>query len=167
MKTPVIKIILFLLFTCLQTTWGYSPIWNVDGWDDARLKEAGITVTMGKNDQVGEVSPVKWVEITYDASKLKEDQDVVMTLQVIAENGEAISLHRAEHKKGEPGKMKIVFAVRKENIEHSFVHIVAPKLLSEGAKRDLGNPGFAGYTLHLTRIMQLVDHTPKDQPIDK
>lgn len=167
MKTPLLKTVLLLLITCLHTTWGYSPIWNVDEWDAARLKEAGITVTTLKNAQVGEVSPVNWVEITYDASKLKEDQDLVMTLQVIAENGEAISLHRAEHKKGEPGKMKIVFAVRKENIKHSFVHIIAPQLLSEGAKRDLGNPGFAGYTLHLTRIMQLVDDAPKDQPIDK
>jgi hypothetical protein len=55
----------------------------------------------------------------------------------------------------------------KENIEHSFVHIIAPKLLSKGAGRDLGNPGFAGYLLHLSRIMQLVDDAPKDQSIDK
>ena len=61
MKTPLLKTVLLLLFTCLQTTWGYSPIWNVDGWDAARLKEAGITVTTLKNAQVGEVSPVNWV----------------------------------------------------------------------------------------------------------
>jgi hypothetical protein len=167
MKNPLLKTVLLILFTYLQSTWGYSPIWKVDGWDANRLKEAGITVTTLKNTQIGEVPPMNWVEITYDTSKLKEDQDVVMTLQVIAENGEAISVHRAEHKKGEPGKMKIAFAVRKENIEHSFVHIVAPKLLSKGAGRDLGNPGFAGYLLHLSRIMQLVDDAPKDQSIDK
>lgn len=104
MKNPLLKTVLLILFTYLQSTWGYSPIWNVDGWDANRLKEAGITVTTLKNTQIGEVPPMNWVEITYDTSKLKEDQDVVMTLQVIAENGEAISVHRAEHKKESPAR---------------------------------------------------------------
>ena len=167
MKSPVITTILLIMFTCLQSAWGYSPIWNIDGWDVARLKEAGITVTTWKHDQIGEEPALNWVEITYDSSKLKEDQDVLMTLQVIADNGQTVSAHRAEHKKGDSGKMKILFAVREENVEKSYVEILVPKLLSEAAERPFGNPGFGGYSLRLSRIMQLVGEVSKNKPIDK
>jgi len=167
MKSPVIATFLLIMFTCLQSALGYSPIMNIDGWDAVRLKEVGITVTTWKHDQITEEPAVNWVEITYDSSKLGEDQNVLMSIHVTADNGQIVSAYRAEHKKGDSGKLKILFAVRKENVENSYLEILVPKLLSERAGRDFGNPGFGGYSLQLSRIMQLAGKASDDKPIDK
>jgi hypothetical protein len=167
MKTQAITTFLLLMFSCLQSAWGYSAIWNINGWDSARLKEVGITVTTWKHDQIGEEPALNWVEITYDSSKLKEDQDVLMTLLVRADDYQTVSVHRAEHKKGAGDKMKILFAVRNENINNSQLQIIVPELLSKGLERDLGSPGFGGYSLQLSRILQLAGEAAKIKPSDK
>jgi hypothetical protein len=167
MKSPVITTILMIVFTCLQSAWGYSPIMNLNGWDAARLMKAGITVTPWKHDQISDEPDLKWVEITYDSSKLGEDQNVLMSIHVTADNGQIVSAYRAEHKKGDSGKLKILFAVRKEHLEHSYLEILVPKLLSERAGRDFGDPGLGAYSLRLSRIMQLVSEASADKPIDE
>ena len=154
-----------MLFTLLQSAWGYSAIWNIDGWDAARLKKAGISVTSWKHDQIGEDPALNWVQITYDTSMLAADQNVLMTLHVITQNGQTISASRAERKKNNPNILTILFAIHKESIKKSYVNILVPKLLSEGAKREYGNPGFGGYSLRLSRIIELADKSAVDKPL--
>lgn len=164
MRTQAITTFLLLMFSCLQSAWGYSAIWNINAWDRDRLKEAGITITSWKHDQIGEVPALDWLEITFDASKVGADQNVIMTLRVITDDHETISAYRVEHKKGDSDKMKILVAVRKENINHSELQILVPKLLSQGMERDGGNPGFGGYSLRLSRIMQLAGEASQKTP---
>ncbi|MFM7181081.1 MAG: hypothetical protein ACKO2G_06415 [Verrucomicrobiales bacterium] len=164
MKTQAIAIFLLLMFCSLQSAFGYSAIWNIDGWDRARLKEAGITITTWKHDQIGEDPALNWLEITFDASKVGKDQNVIMTLHVLTDNHQTVSAHRVERKPGDGDKMKILFAVGNENIKKSELKILVPKLLSEGLKREFGNPGFGGYTLSLSRIMELAAEDSKKTP---
>lgn len=165
-KSLAITTTLLMMLSCIQPASAYSPIWNVNGWDATRLKEAGITVTTWKHDQIGEEPALNWVEISYDWSKLGEDQGVLMTLQLTGDNGQTISAFRAEHKKGDSGKLKILFAVRKENVENSYVEILVPEFLHKGAEREFGNPGFGGYSLRLRRIMELAGKAAVDKSID-
>ena len=164
MKYHAVIAIIIMIFTFHQSASAYSAIWTIDGWDTARLKEAGITVTTWKHDQIGEMPPLNWVEITYDSSKLAEAPEILMTLHVIAPDNQTVSTQRVERKKGESGMMKMLFAVPKENIENSYVHIIAPKLMPDGAERINGDPGFGGYSLRLSRIMQLAAEAETTTP---
>ncbi len=157
-----------LLFTlcCIPSASAYSPIWTIDGWDTTRLQEAGITVRTWTHDQVGDVPAVKWVEVAYDWSKLGKDQDVLITLRVSGENGQTSSAFRVEHKAGDVGKLKMIFTVREEHVEDSFVEIIMPDLLAQAADRQPGDPGFGGYALRLGRILQLAD-TIEEKPADE
>lgn len=166
MNPPAITATLMMMWFCIQPASAYSPIWNVDGWDATRLKEAGITVTVWKHDLIGEEPALNWVKISYDWSKLGEDQDVLMTLNVAEDNGQTVSACRAEHKKGDSSKLIILFAVREENVENSNVEILVPKLLSKATEREFGNPGFGGYSLRLSRIMELAGKAAADKPVD-
>ena len=164
MKYHAVIAIIIMIFTFHQSASAYSAIWTIDGWDTARLKEAGITVTTWKHDQIGEMPPLNWVEITYDSSKLAEAPEILMTLHVIAPDNQTVSTQRVERKKGESGMMKMLFAVPKENIENSYVQIMAPKLISDGTEREIGDPGFGGYSLRLSRIMQLAAEADTNKP---
>ena len=155
MKHPKLLTVVLTVLASLQAAWAYSPIWNVDGWDADRLAGAGITVALWKHDQIGESPALHWVQVTYDSSKLPEDQNVLMTLKVTTAHGETVSACRAEHKKGDPDKLMLIFAVHRENIDNSGVEIVLPERLAEAAERDFGDPGLGGYSLRLDRIMEL------------
>ncbi len=162
MKYLATTILLLMMLSISQPAVGYSPIWNIDGWDATRLKEAGITVTAWKNDQIGEQPALNWVEIRFDWSKLGKDRNVLMTLQVTGKDGRTLSAFRAEHKTGDSDKLKIVFAVPTESVEESHVDILVPELHSKGAERAFGDPGFGGYTLRLSRILDLVGKAKTD-----
>lgn len=143
----------FLAFT--QSAVGYNPIENVDDWDATRLKEAGVVVTTWKHERMGENPPLDWVQISFDTSKRPKDSDVLMTLHVVTDNGKIVSAHRAEMKAGKPKKMAILFAVQKEYVENSSLQIltIVPESRDEVASRN--NPGFGGYSLSLSRIVEL------------
>lgn len=160
MKRALMATALTVVFTCLQSALAYSPIWSIDGWNAERLTNTGITVASWEHDQIGEDPPLNWVKITYDSSKLGKDQAVLMTLSVTATNGQTICTSRAERKKGEPSRLSLLFAVAPQNIRASSVEIVALDNLAAAADRPYGNPGFAGYRLSLTRIVELAGKTP-------
>jgi hypothetical protein len=143
------------LGVCLPLACAYSPIWTVDGWDVDRLAEAGITVESWKHPQVGEDPPLNWVRVAYDSSKLQADQHVLMTLWVTAPDGQTICTCRAERTQGSASTLTLLFAVRQENIDTARIEILVPDLLAAAAGRDFGNPGFAGYSLRLPRILAL------------
>jgi hypothetical protein len=166
MKSSVIAAFVLLAFGCVQTALGYSPIWTVDGWDVRRLNDAGITIKPWKHEQIGEDPAFDWVQVSYDTSKVGGDQNVLMTLQVIAEDGQMISAHRAERKKGDPTTVVLLFAVRKESVGTSYVNILHPELLNEAAKRGRGNPGFGGYSLRLSRVMELAAKHGAEKPAE-
>ncbi len=167
LKRSGITATLLLTLCCIPTVSAYSPIWTIDGWDTTRLQEAGITVRTWTHDQIGDVPAIKWVEVAYDWSKLGKDQDVLITLRVSGENGQTISAFRAEHKAGDVGKLKMLFAVCEENVEDSFVEIVVPDLLAQATSREPGNPGFGGYSLQLKRILQLASDAAEAKPTDE
>lgn len=154
MKHPLLTAILLMILACLQPASAFSPIWTIDGWDMARLKDVGISVESWKHDEIGEDPPVEWVHITYDTSKAGKNLNVLMTLVVAGENGQTISASRAEHKKGDPDKLTLLFAVPKKNVEMSSVEILIPKLLAAEDKA-LGHSAFGGYRLSLSRVMEL------------
>ena len=163
MEHLTIAMTILVTMFIIQPALAYSAIWNVNGWDATRLKDSGITVATWQHDQIGEEPALDWVEITYDWSKLGEDQNVLMTLQVIGGDGQVVSTCRTEHKKGDSGSLKLLFAVPKKSVENSYVEILVPKLLSEGAKREFGNPGFGGYSLRLSRIIELAGEAAIDK----
>ena len=163
MKTLRATVIAVLLLGTIRSVWAYSPIWNVDGWDTNRLAEAGITVASWKHAQIGEDPPLNWVKVTYDSSKLPEDQNVFMTLWVTTTNGETICTCRAERNRGEAKEVTILLAVSQENVGSSRVEILVPKLHAAASTRDFGNPGFAGYSLHVSRIMELSRQSSANQ----
>jgi hypothetical protein len=167
LKHSGMSAILLLTLCCIPSVSAYSPIWTIDGWDTTQLQEAGITVKTWTHDQIGEVPAIKWVEVAYDWSKLGNDQDVLITLRVSGENGQTISAFRAEHKTGDVGKLKMIFAVGDENVEDSFVEIIVPDLLAQAANREPGNPGFGGYSLQLNRILQLASDAAEEKPTDE
>lgn len=155
MKIQVIATFLLLLFSGLQSALAYSAIWNINGWDSARLKEAGITISTWKHDQIGEDPALNWLEITFDASKVGEDRNVIMTLQVMGDDYQTVSAHRVERRKGDGDKIKLLFAVSNANVRNSELRILAPELLAKGLERNFGDPGLGGYSLQLSRIIQL------------
>jgi hypothetical protein len=168
MKRTALTTTLLIMFTCLQSAWAYSPIWNVDGWDTARLAEAGISVASWRHDQIGEDPPLNWVKITYDSSKLQKDHNVLMTLCVTSSNGKTACNCRAERLKEGPLKLSILFAVpQKKNIDTSSVEILVPGLMANAAQREYGNPGFGGYRLSLDRIITLAGKTSANKTIDR
>ncbi len=166
MKRSALIATFILMLTLLQSAWAYSPIWSIEGWDANQLKKAGITVASWKHDQIGEDPPLNWVQVTYDTSKLPKGQNVLMTLVVTAKDGKAVFATRAEHKKGDANMLTIVFTVRQEDIINSNVQIIAPQLLSKVTKRAFGDSGFAGYSLSLSRIMELASKTPANKSSD-
>lgn len=97
-----------------------------------------------------------------------------MTLEVVSDEArkilgirdeyvtETISAFRAEHKIGETDKLKLLFAIRQKNIGNSHVQILIPGSLSKTSER--GNPGFAGYSLSVSHILQLANDAPGVNP---
>ena len=156
---------LFMIFAFHQSASAYSPIFTIDGWNAAQLKEAGITVTAWKHDQIGEDPHLNWVKITYDTSKIG-DQNVLMTLQVETDNGELVACSRVERKKDERSEISLIFATDGKNMAYSSVQIIAPQLLSKGLERAFGDPGFGGYSLSLRRIMQIAGKAADNNPPD-
>ena len=154
---------LIMIFTFHQSVWAFSPIFSIDGWDAARLKEAGITVTIWKHDRIGEDPPLDWVQISYDTSKGPKDSDVLMTLNVVADCGKMVSTYRAVKSEGEPGSVKILFAIQKEYLENSSLQILTlvPESVEQVASR--GNPGFGGYSLSLNRVIELAQKVAIDK----
>ena len=134
----------------------YSPIWNVDGWDKGKLEGAGITVASWKHDRMGEDPPLNWIKVTYDASKLREDSDVIMTLWLTARNGGTVCAFRAARTKGSEKTLKLLFASPELNSDTTRVEIVVLDALAAAAERPIGSPGFGGYRLSLNRILELV-----------
>jgi hypothetical protein len=154
---------LIMIFTFHQSASAYSPIFTIDGWNVAQLKEAGITVASWKHDQTSEEPPLDWVQISYDTSKVPKDSNVLMTLNVVADNGKMVSTYRAAKSEGEPNSMKILFAVQKEYLANSSLQIVTlvPESVKQAASRE--NPGFGGYTLSLNRVIELAQQVAVDK----
>ena len=170
MKFQALSTAMLLIFTCLQSAHAYSPFWSIDGWDTAKLKEAGITITILDHEQVGQIEDLDWVRVTYDTSKLKEDKDALMVMQMVGDDRELVSAYRAERKKGDARKMEITFVVRKEQLRNSHLMVFLKKHLSDSAERErnngLGDPGFGGYTMSMWRIMELARKAAVDKPVE-
>lgn len=172
MKFQAITAVVLLMFTCLQSANAYSAFWSIDGWDEAKLKEAGITITILEHEQVGQIGDLDWVQITYDTSKLQEDQDVLMVMQIVGENNELVSAYRADRKKGDARNLRMTFAVPKEQIGGSHLMVFLTKNLSDVAGRErksggFGDPGFGGYTMSMARIMELARKSAVGKPGEK
>lgn len=158
---------LIMIFTFHQSAWAFSPIFSIDGWDVARLKEAGITVTIWRHDRIGEDPPLDWVQICYDTSKGPKDSDVLMTLNVFADCGKMISTYRAVKSECDADSMKILFAIQKEYLNNSSLQILTldPESAEQVASRE--NPGFGGYSLSLNRVIQLAQMVAIDKKAEQ
>lgn len=155
-----------MVFSCFQSLWAYSSIWKLDGWDTARLKGSGITVASWKHETISEEPAMRWVEITFDCTKLGKEQNVLMTVHVIGKDWKTIAATRMEHRKGDSGKLRLLFAISEEQIENSYVQILLPELHSKMSERAVGDSGLGGYSLQVSRILQLAaaDSAPKTEP---
>ena len=153
----MVGLLLLTLMVWAPSVRAYSPIWSIDGWDTARLKQVGIAVKSWEHHQIGEEPPLKWVEFTYDWSKLGEDQEVILTLRWIGDDGQALAATRLVHEKGDSDIMKLVFAAPADQrkFSPSYVEILVPNLLAKAAERPFGDPGFGGYVMRFDRIMEL------------
>ena len=162
----MVGLLLLTLMVWAPSARAYSPIWSIDGWDTARLKQVGIAVKSWEHPQIGEEPPLKWVEFTYDWSKLGEDQEVILTLRWVGDEGQALAATRLVHEKGDSDIMKLVFAApaNQRKFSPSYVEILVPSLLAKAAERPFGDPGFGGYILRLDRIMELVAIPSDDEP---
>jgi hypothetical protein len=157
MKHHLQTIILVFIISLVPSAWAYSPFWNIDGWDAARLKESGITIASWKHDTIGEFPAANWIEITYDGAK---EQEALMTLQLHSGEDSPVTFFRAVRAKGEKSAIKLLFAVPEKFDQLSSVEIVVPEALAAGAKHEqeagtVGNPGWGGFTLSLSRIIEL------------
>ncbi len=166
MKFLALTTSLIMMFTFYQSASAYSSIFTIDGWNEAQLKEAGIAVTTRKHDQIGEDPPMNWVQIAYDTSKLPKGANVLMTLQVITDEGKIVSAYRDEQKKGESHRMTILFAVQKEYLENSSLQILVldPEPHPDVVSRE--NPGFGGYSLSLNQIMKIAGEAATNKPAE-
>ena len=159
MKYSSLTTILLLIFTCLQPAQAYSPFFSMEGKDAAELAKLGITISL-KKQVLGSIDGHDLVEIIYDTSKLKEDQEAYMVLQVIDGDGKFVSAFRTERKKGEAEKVAMQIVLDEKTMKYSHLMIGIPELLAEGAERVKkarihGDPGFGGYIISSKRIMAL------------
>ncbi len=136
-----------LVFTSIFSAPGFSPIGNVDGWSPEQLGKAGITVRPWKHDLQTEDPPLEWIQVTFDCSQLPKEQDVLMTA-CIRSREKTVSLFRAERGKPAPDKAALVFSVKEDYVETSYVEVFIWKKTGDGYEA-------IGYHLSVKRIMEL------------
>lgn len=151
------SILLVLAFS--QSNSGFSPIWNVDGWNSERLGKVGITVSPWKHDLQSEYPPFEWVRVTFDCSQLPKEQDVLITAWVMSK-GKTVSVFRAERDKRAPDAVALLFALQEEYLDtsHVDVFIWKPKL-GDGHEAS-------GYTLSVKRIIELSREKTANKQVD-
>ncbi len=160
---------ILMALSLTQPLFAYSGIANVNGWSEAQLKDAGITIKPWANDEGRDIPAMRWVEISYDWKKMGEHRHVEMTLYSGTKDFKAASLCRAEHRKGQTDPMKLLFAVPKENIANCYLWILFPgeeKEIKQPQVLGLGD-GPQGFSLDASRMIQLAGGLPEEKPDPK
>lgn len=144
----VVSVVMFALLT-VDIAHAFSPIWNVNGWDSARLAKAGIAVRPWRHDLQSEDPPLQWVQVTFDCAALPKDEPVVVTAWFRSSAGRTITAVRAERAAAADGKIKLVLCIMPQQIEASSMEVyIWSKLPGDGSEAH-------GYQLSMQRIAEL------------
>ena len=127
----------------------FSSIWNVEEWDTARLAAVGITFDIYEHSMKSESPSREWVIINFDCSKIPIDHPVLLTSDLVTENG-AIGSVRTERTNANEQSLALRLTLNEHLLAKSSIEIDIWSPTPSG-----GNEA-RGYRLPYKRILQLV-----------
>lgn len=133
----------------------FSSIQNVDPWSREELEKRGISVKLSKQTLETEDPPADWVQVTFDASHLSDNQDALMTAWFVSDGGVTESAGRVATDEREKDTLRLLLAVGDGYRASSFVAI----LMWKGGA-DSGRKAY-GYQLSMKRMIELATIAPQ------
>ena len=148
----IVAVFSLLVVACLmpqRDLFAQSPIWDVDGWDTAKLASVGITFDTYDHAMQSESPSREWVIIKFDCSRIPFDKPVLLTTDLVTDI-DVVGSVRTERTNAKEQSLALRLTLNEMLLANSSIEINIWSPTPNG-----GNEAH-GYRLSYKRILQLV-----------